>query len=265
MLKIGKYEILFLTLLLISCNYCERNIDVEGTPTTKILFIGSSYFRNNDLPGLVNNLAICDDKDVLIDSRIIGGTYLQYHANNIETQEKINSETWDYVILQGVGRLMAYPEIYTDHPVYPSLEKLRKIIYTNSNSTKMVFCLPWAYEDGMTWLEGWTDGYSDMQNKINNNTLKYAKEIGFTIAPVGIAWQEAIGAQDEPMHYLHSSDYNHPSIRGSYLMACVIYATVFQKSLVGIPYYSDLSVEEAQYFQSLASSTVLNGSSGYLN
>jgi len=58
----------------------------------------------------------------------------------------------------------------------------------NFKDTKIIYCLPWAYEDGMTWYEDWTDTYADMQDKIYNNTILFSNEIGFLIAPVGWAW-----------------------------------------------------------------------------
>ncbi|MCK5838652.1 MAG: T9SS type A sorting domain-containing protein, partial [Bacteroidales bacterium] len=120
-----------------------------------------------------------------------------------------------------------------------------------------VFCLPWAFEDGMTWYQNWTDTYEDMQIHIYNNTLQYSEEIGFEIAPVGWAWYAVLEEYNYPLHYLHMSDWNHPSLKGSYLMACVIYSTVFQESTVGNPYHSGIPEVEATYFQTVASDTVL--------
>lgn len=174
------------------------------------------------------------------------------------TETKINERNWDYVILQGVGSLMAYPDYYTHHPVYPALLSLKNKIHTNCASTQIVFCLPWAYEDGMTWVEGWTDTYEDMQIIIYNKTIEYSNSIGFTIAPVGWAWYKVLDDKNYPLHYLHMSDWNHPSLKGSYLMACVIYSTIFQESTDNISYYSDLSSDDAKYFQSIGSNTVLD-------
>lgn len=226
--------------------------------TQKILFIGSSYFNNNNLPALFKNLADSSGKKVYLDQRFPGGLYLADHANSSSTESKINEENWDYVVLQGVGRITAYPKIYTDHPVYPALVTLRDKISKNCKTTKMVFCLPWAYEDGMTWLAGWTDTYEDMQLKIYKNTLKYSDDVGFIIAPVGWAWNTVLKEKNYPLHYLHLSDWNHPSLKGSYLMACVIFTTIFNESTTNVPYYGGLSVEEANYFQAVASNTVLD-------
>ena len=121
----------------------------------------------------------------------------------------------------------------------------------------MIFCMPWAFEDGMLW-KGWDDDYEDMQIKIYNNTLKYSKEVGFGIAPVGWAWNTVLKEKNDTLHYLHLSDWNHPSLRGSYLMACVIFSTIFQESCCGISFYSELPKENAKCFQIIASDIVLN-------
>ncbi|MFC2084710.1 T9SS type A sorting domain-containing protein [Bacteroidota bacterium] len=224
----------------------------------KILFIGSSYFNYNNLPGLFENIVDLSGKEVYIDQQIRNGLFLDDHANSTLTEAKINSEDWDYVILQGVGRETAYPDIYTDHPVYPALVALRDKIFANCESTQMVFCLPWAFEDGMAWLEGWTDTYEDMQIKIIENTLQYSKDLDFVIAPVGWVWNTVLREKNYPLHYLHLNDWNHPSLRGSYLMACVVFSTIFQESTTEIQYYADLPEDEANYFQIIASETVLD-------
>ena len=41
-------------------------------------------------------------------------------------------------------------------------------------------------------------------------------------------------------------------------MACTIYSTIFQKSTVGIPYYAGIPQDEADFYQLVASDTVLN-------
>jgi len=259
--KFTKEYFIFTLILLISLNCKKQATKLESEPDPEcqsILFIGSSYFNYNDLPGLMKKLTDSKNKKVSIHTAITNGLYLADHANSSSTESKINEENWDYVILQGVGRITAYSDIYTDHPVYPSLVMLHDKIFGNCESTKMVFCLPWAYEDGMTWLEGWTDTYEDMQKKIYENTLQYSVDVGFVIAPVGWAWNTVLKEKKYPLHYLHLSDWNHPSLRGSYLMACVIYTTIFQQDLSGIDYYAGLPEDEAKYFQVVASSTVLD-------
>lgn len=249
--------ILIVTLIFgIDCNCYSANSELAPEPC-KILFIGSSYFNYNNLPELFQNL-IDGSKEVLIDQYIVNGLFLSDHASSDVTEAKINEKEWDYVVLQGVGVTTAYPELHPEHPVYSSLVTLRNKIYNNYDSTKIIFCLPWAFEDGMTWLEGWTDTYEDMQVKILNKTLQYSDDIGFLIAPVGWAWYKVLEEKGFPLHYLHMSDWNHPTLSGSYLMACVIYSTIFQESTTDILYNAGLQNAEADIFQTEASNTVMN-------
>lgn len=250
--------VLSMPILLVFCLSCgDLHAQTEPQDTTKVLFLGSSYFGYNNLPNLFRNLADSAQRDVYIDQRIPSGIYLEDHANSSETEALIRDQKWDYVILQGVGQLMAYPDHFTDHPVYPALVTLRDMIADNCESTLMVFCMPWAFEDGMIWY-GWDDTFNDMQILIYENTLQYSDEIGFAIAPVGWAWRTVLEELDYPLHYLHMSDWNHPSLRGSYLMTCVIFSTVFLESTVGLDYHAHLPADEVEHFRSVASSTVLD-------
>ncbi len=236
----------------------DPNCSVTDT-TYDILFIGSSYFNYNNLPGLMAGLIESDNKTVNIHTAIRNGLYLADHADMATTEAKINEKDWDFVFLQGVGRLVAYPDsLPNNHPVYPALESLNNKILSNCASTKVVFCLPWAFEDGMIWVSGWTDEYPQMQQKVYDTTLAYSDRIGFVISPVGWAWNTVLADLNYPLHYLHLSDWNHPSLKGSYLMACVIYSTIYKESTVGIEYTAGISEEEALYFQTVASSMVLD-------
>lgn len=224
----------------------------------EILFLGSSYFNRYDMPTMFANLAANAGKDLYYDQYIPSGLYLANHANSSITEALINERDWDFVILQGVGSITAYPDYYTGHPVYPALVTLQNIISANCPETIMVFCMPWAYEDGMTWVPGWTDTFADMQLHIYNNTLGYLDNLEFTISPVGWSWLTVLEEMDYPLHYLHQSDWNHPSRMGSYLMACTIYTTVFQESSESNPYWGEIDEETAVYFQSVAATTVLD-------
>ena len=50
---------------------------------------------------------------------------------------------------------------------------------------------------------------------------------------IGVAWKKAL--TDDPSLVLHQSDKSHPNPTGSYLAACVFYATLFNKSPMGLP------------------------------
>ena len=82
--------------------------------------------------------------------------------------------------------------------------------------------------------------------------------MGFMVAPVDMAWSRVLKEKDYTLHFLHFSDWNHPSKRGSYLMACVLYSSIFKKSSEAIPYTAGLDQEEALYLWEMGSKTVLD-------
>jgi len=239
----------------ISQSASSLNLSVSGD-TCNILFLGNSYSLYNHLPSLVRNLANYSGKVVHIDDYMVENTGLSDWAQSIDVEVLINDQEWDYAVLQGSGAGTAYPEYYSHARVFESLEILKEKISSKYDSTKIIFTMPWAFEDGMTWLAGWTDDYEDMQLKIYDNTLKYCNELNLIIAPVGWAWYRVLEEQAYPLHYLHMEDYNHPSPRGSYLMACVIYSVIFLESPAGITYFAFLPANEARYFQSVAKEVV---------
>lgn len=252
-------------LLLLFCLACERMGYVKTTPgrnDIKVLFIGSSYFGYNNMPGIFKSLVMEGNKKVYYDFSITNGKYLSDHASSDYTYSKINLYDWDYVFLQGVGTNVAFPDSaqnifppYVDHPWLPSMITLLDSIKTNYINGIPIFTMPWAFKDGMTWLDGFDQNYEEMQEIIYENTIKYSDEIGYKIAPVGWAWKKVI--EERPDIELFLSDYNHPSSKGTYLMACVFYVCVFQESVEGNSFYNDLIEEEAKYLQKIASEVVL--------
>lgn len=238
---------------------------VSDTGTTEILFIGASYFGWNKMLPLFVEMAEAGGHPVHVEGENPGGVMLDEHVGSDRTIQRIHSRKWDVVILQGVCVNAAFPEThqtifppYVAHPLLPSLKTLYARIKENHPETKMVYTMPWAFEDGTLWLNGGTDTYADMQLKIYENVLNFANEVDMGIAPVGWAWHQVL--KDSPgLHYLHDSDFNHPSERGSYLMSCVFYVSLFKESVVGNPVHGQVTEPEAAQFQQIATDVVLNG------
>jgi hypothetical protein len=233
-----------------------------GTGDLKVLFIGSNYFNINNLPGLFISLTKSDSKKVYVDYSIINNVFLDYHAESPATIDKIQQYPWDVIVLQGIGTNAAFPDThpyifppYEHHELVPALKKLRKIIRKNHKPTRIVYTMPWAFRDGTTWLKGYDDSFEDMQQKIYNNILKMSKKQKFTISPAGWAWRAVIN--NRPDIELFLADMHHPAPAGSYLMACVVYVTVFGKSVQDNPFYGDLPADTALYLQTTAAKTVL--------
>jgi hypothetical protein len=233
-----------------ACRY-----ELRPTDRLDVLFLGSSYFGSNMMVGLFRSLAGAKGIDVLTDARNPSGMYLEYHANNATSIASINSRDWDCVILQGVGSIVAYPE-RAHFDLMATLRSLESTIHSNCSTTKIIFCMPWAFEDGMLWTPGGTDDYFAMQQRIYDNTVTYPDSVDISIAPVGWAWNSIL-LENPGEHYLHMYDWNHPSPRGSYLMACVIFVSVYREPVSDAPYRAGLPEDEAAHFQEVATEVVL--------
>lgn len=80
-------------------------------------------------------------------------------------------------------------------------------------------------------------------------------ELKSQIAPVGNAWEAALKADKKLV--LHTSDKKHPTATGTYLAACVFYATIYGKSPEGLPgSIGKLADEEARAMQAIGWKTV---------
>tara|TARA_R110001592_G_scaffold111347_2_gene308325 strand:- start:2253 stop:2606 length:354 start_codon:yes stop_codon:yes gene_type:complete len=80
----------------------------------KVLFIGNSYTGVNNLSLLVKNIALSMGDTMFIDSNTPGGYTLKQHSTNATTLAKINSQQWDYVVLQEQSQIPSLPQSITN-------------------------------------------------------------------------------------------------------------------------------------------------------
>jgi hypothetical protein len=181
-----------------------------------VLFIGNSYTSVNDLPHLVAGLAQASGRKLDVAQVTPGGCTLEQHVQTSGAMQQIRARKWDVVVLQEQSQLpVVKPEM-----MYAAARQLDAEI--QKQKSKTVFYLTWARQNN-----------PKMQDGLNKAYFTIAKELGATVAPVGIAWQKALAA--DPALVLHTSDGSHPNAAGSYLAACLFYATILHKSPEGLP------------------------------
>lgn len=242
------------------------SIRIEERPTVRVLFLGNSNIAYNDFTDVFRQLAESGRKNVIVDSHIIYGQGVEAHADNVETEAKINSAPWDYVVVHGLAWMMAFPETHWEfYPPYIKVNlkfaftRLRNKIKANREETVMVYSMPWAYEDGLTWIQGRDEDYFELQRLVYENTLVYSRVVPFMTAPVGWAWNRVMNSKwGDELHYLFLPDWGHPNKRGTFLTACVMYATLFKESPVGLPFQGAVTANEARYFKNVAAWTVMD-------
>jgi hypothetical protein len=215
-----------------------------------ILFIGNSYTSVNDLPHMFAQLAKAGGHGVETGVAAPGGWTLAAHARSAETLNTLKSSKWDIVVLQEQSEVPASEQARTQG-MYPAGRSLvREIEEAGAAPT---FFLTWAHREG--WPDGGVPGYDAMQSRINDGYLQIAQELGASVAPVGDAWSMAKGGH--PELELWQGDGSHPTEQGTYLAACVFYATIFRQSPVGLSYRANLSRKTASAIQTTAATVVL--------
>lgn len=227
--------------------------------TKSVLWLGNSYTAVNNLPDLVYQLALSGGDTLTYDSNTPGGYTLDDHWNSLTSQYKINQQPWDYVVLQAQSQEPSLDSAFVANWVFPYAEGLDSLIHLNDTCTQTVFYMTWGRKNGdaqncAAYPPVCT--YQGMQDKLRDRYLQMGHDNGAVIAPCGEAWRDAIAAT--PAFDLYSPDESHPSLHGSYLNACVFYATIYRRSPVGLPYTAGLTTADAQFLQQIAASCVLD-------
>ena len=216
-----------------------------------ILFIGNSYTYRHQLPTMFAQLAASGGHQVAVDFSAQAGWTLADHVKSSDTSTKIAGTTWDYVILQEQSVIPALSDFRQD-TMFPAARQLDNKI--QATGAKTILYMTWGRRDGLE--DAGLDDFNHMQSGLRVGYMTLANEIDAIVAPVGIAWQNAL--TQEPELNLWGADGSHPSQRGAYLAACVFYAVVFQESPVGLSYQADLSTSQAEFLQTVAADTVLS-------
>ncbi len=192
----------------------------------RILFIGNSYTAANNLPGLLIELSANESKPIDAEMLVVGGARLADHWAQGNALAAIKRQKWDYVVLQEQSTLgsgvvidgidqIADPALFHQH-VRLFNSEIEKV------GAKTILYLTWARQNAPQNQARLTKAYMDI-----------ARELHLMVAPVGLAWQQVLTTN--PSIVLHQDDGSHPNPAGSYLTACVFYATIYHKSPEGLP------------------------------
>ncbi len=221
--------------------------------TKKVLFVGNSFTYYNNLPDIVYNLAENNGDSLIFDSSTPGGYSFNAHSTNTTTLSKIQQTDWDFVTLQGQSQECSRPYSEMLVNTVPYAKILVDSIKSNNLCTEPLFFMTWGWKDGdfvNCTNDPFVCTYNGMHQRSREGYLQLGVNNNSSVAPLGMAWKHSIDSV--PTLNLYSTDNYHPNIKGSYLSACVFYAMIFDKSPMGINYYSTLEQDTAEYLQYIA-------------
>jgi hypothetical protein len=184
----------------------------------QVLFIGNSFTFFNNLPDMVAGIAASLPKGPAIRPVMFasGGMTLQWYWAAGKATAAIDERAWDYVVLQEQSALGAGTEVGDGGLSPPGLfhESVRKFVpRIRARGATPLLLMTWARRSRPTDQTLLSDAYNSI-----------GQELGVTVAPAGTAWEEA--QRVYPQLVLHVADGSHPNPAGTYLTACVLYATI---------------------------------------
>lgn len=225
----------------------------------KALFLGNSYTASFNLPTTVAQIASSLGDSLTHDRNTPGGYTLEGHSTNANTLNKIRSNDWDYVVLQEQSQRPSFSPGQVANEVFPFAAKLNDSIKANNACTETVFFMTWGRKYGdQNNCPFYTPvcTYSGMQARLRDSYMQMANDNDATVAPCGVAWQRS--RLTDSLVNLWSGDNSHPSAHGTYLNACVFYATLWQKPVSGATFYGSIGQQDAIYLQAIADQVVFD-------
>jgi len=246
-----------LTLLLIAT--LTFFIGSSFAQTKNVLFLGNSYTGVNNLPLLTYNLALSLGDTINYDSNTPGGYTYEGHSTNATSLAKIAQGNWNFVVLQEQSQKPSFPPSQVATEVYPYAQVLVDSIKSANACTEPIFYMTWGRKNGdagncAAYPPLCT--YDGMQGRLRESYVEMAVANDCSVSPVGAAWKYV--RDNYPTIELYSADESHPSINGSYLAACVHYASIYRESPVGASFISAVTVIDAAILQEAAELVVLD-------
>lgn len=220
----------------------------------RVLFVGNSYLYYGDsLHNHVGRLVVAGnpalEKALQYKSATIGGANLAHHnIDHLTEPGRIGvKEPFELVILQDGS---AAP--LSEQRRALSMEKIREFSAVIRKRGGQV-----ALYMNHVYVPPHKQARPENIRLTEAHYLAAGNAVKALIIPVGLAFEEAY--RRKPDIKLHKDfDGTHPELIGTYLAACVVYASVYGKPALGntYDYFGKISKEDAAFLQQVADDTV---------
>ena len=224
------------------------------------IFIGNSFFYyNNSMHSHVlamQRVADPANKGAYRATSVtISGSGLDWHdVESYFRPKAIGSYSFDdqnNVVFNKLDKLfdVAIMMDCSQCPIHPKLKSVfteyarKDSDIVRAHGTRPVFFMSWAYADKPEMTAQLAEAYTVAGNE--NKAL---------VIPAGLAFARAVSKQ--PELNLYAPDKRHPSLAGTYLASCVVFAALTGHSPVGNSYLAAIDAPTAKFLQTVAWETV---------
>lgn len=233
--------------------------ELGATPPKSVAYIGNSFFYFNN--GIISHLS------PMISEGMKGHPYRQsmitisgsgFDWHDVDSYFRPNAigkysfaADNSVVFNQNSGPLFEASVLMdcSQCPIHPTMKTVfHEYAKKHSDTVRKhgsvpVFFMSWAYQDKPEMTQALAEAYTVAGNA--NKVL---------VIPAGLAFAKSIAVKPEVN--LYAPDKRHPSVEGTYLSAATTYATLFNKSPVGLKFNAGLKPEVASHLQQVAWDTV---------
>lgn len=237
---------------------------LQASAPDKVLFVGNSFsFYNNGIHNHYNSLirANGDWNGSKNRSRLyaLSGGHFHEHLSGLSSYLTEDKRGWHVVVLQGHS-----DESVRENKKQRFIASLGKAIdIVEQHNMQPILFMTWGYK-----------GDAMMSNEVAQAYLKMGKKHDVHVVPVGVAFAEAekslpeielfvpdvLGVErtENGLQLSYKQNWKHPSMAGTYLAACVFYASLQGKSPVGNVFTAGLPMNTANQLQQLSWQVVSN-------
>ena len=229
-----------------------RRLDNAGPK--RVLFVGNSYLYYNDslhnhVERIAEEVGPYGRDEYRYKSATIGGARLSHHPveSLLEPGRLGIDEPFELVVLQG-GSMEVLTEESRAQFRATAIELNEKVRATGA---EVALYMTHAYLEQDSRYE------PGLIEKITATYIPVGNELEALVIPVGLAFERAYA--ERPDIVLHETfDGTHPSLLGTYLAACVVYQSIYGRSVAGIDYdyFGEVDKASAKFLQRIADETV---------
>lgn len=227
---------------------------VKANSSINILFIGNSSTYYNNMPTMIKNLARADQLSLNVESITAANYTLKKFSTTSNTYYKkivnsLNTKKYDYVVLQDNREEM----IQSSNQAKTAVKTLKTLIDKNGAST--ILYETQADKVGREFVINGNSIYFNhdmIDYYLAKNYYYIANTYNLSVATSGINFTRCMNIY--PDIKLYNSDNLHPKVPGSYLAACSLYKTIFNKTPLGNAYLPGSSYDNENLLDSLSES-----------
>lgn len=243
--------------------------------SSDLVFVGNSYTARHGVDQMTAELFAADGDAVSTVRLTEGGFTWAQHVDRVEAGDakwaRLRDEPHAWVVLQEQSEIPGFPQV---NPEWQASAAAADSLdgWAEASGAETVLFMTWGREDGDDANPDLYPDYPTMQGLLEDGYLAHRDRLSaggraVWVAPVGLAFQAVYDAEvaagrdplapGGPFVRLYEGDGSHPTVEGTFLAACTIYATMTGRTPIGLPGPEGLDPDDVARLAAVADAVVI--------